>query len=108
MKSKRHIFLKYLLLLLLSLKAVYFVSENINILDNDIELCSEIDQDENENDSKQELDENEKITHQHSTLFKLQIQNTNNNNHFIIKHYKTLLVEFTTPPPEKHTYNQVS
>lgn len=101
MQLFKHTYLKYFLLILLSVKAVYFVAENISSTYN-IEVCCDIEADdfEHEGEDKNEFDETEKI-HQ-LTFFSEGL----NDYSLKFKHskfsenYLTRYLEFTTPPPE--------
>lgn len=97
----KHNFFNYFLLILLSVKIVDFVAEHITST-YEIEMCSEVDADdfENENDDKQEIDETETI-HQMVNFDTFIQESTSKFKHILfIDHYITLYLEFSTPPPE--------
>ncbi|MDY0781197.1 hypothetical protein [Tenacibaculum sp. IB213877] len=99
MLSFRHIYLKFILLALISLKAGYFVIENFNSIE-ELEICCELDMDDVENDGKKELDETEKINQQHSFSFVFDTLKNESTDLCFVKPYTTKYLEYTTPPPE--------
>ena len=97
----KHTYFKYLLLLLLAFKASYFVVENYQVITStEISFFLDLNDFENENEEKQELDENKKINEpivKNSFTEDLYIKRNHLDLH---KNYRNLHFEFTTPPPE--------
>lgn len=97
----KHSYLKYFLLIILSIKGGYFVAENIaSTFDVEISCTTNTGDFEHENEDKNEFDESEKI-HQpenFSTVLKSKILNCKHSN--LLENYLTRYLEFTTPPPE--------
>ncbi|PKH50196.1 hypothetical protein CXF68_05550 [Tenacibaculum sp. Bg11-29] len=93
----KNIYLKYFILVILALKGVYFVVENIGYI-SDTEICYQLDADGLEKETE-ELNELEKINQVSHTFYDF---NRNNviNDHIVILKYKIEYVEFTTPPPQ--------
>jgi len=97
----KHNYFKYFLLVILALKGVYFVAENINYTA-DTQICFQPDTDDfdSETEDSKELDENEQIN-QTSLIFYHFNKNKTTSNHIeILKEYRIRYLEFTTPPPK--------
>ncbi len=100
-KLIKHKYLKYFLLVLLSLKGGFFVVESTSSI-NDSEICFPLDADdfENEAEDQEEFDESEKINQNLHIAYHFD-QSKDINDHIIIfKKYRVQYIEYTTPPPK--------
>ncbi|CAM1334163.1 hypothetical protein [Tenacibaculum aestuariivivum] len=97
----KHNYFKYFLLVLIVLKGIFVVAQNIDAI-NTIEICYQLDTDdfENESEDRKELDESEKINQLFRIVYHFDRNKVNNNYITIFKKYKTQYLEFTTQPPE--------
>ena len=100
-KLFKHNYFKYLLLVILSLKVVFFVTENINSI-NETEISYLLDTGdfENESEDQKEFDESEQINQNSQISYHFNQNKDLNNQVLIFKEYRVQYLEFITPPPK--------
>lgn len=100
MKIDKHLVLKLLLLMVITLKVSFAVYQNVYNFSNSEEIAFFLEIDDSEKQENIEFDESEKIHQKINTSISFTFSKKEKQYAHILFDYKTKHKEYTTPPPE--------
>ena len=100
-KLFKHNYFKYLLLVIISFKGVFFVAESMDSINN-IEISYLLDTGdfEDESENQKELDDTEQINQNLQVSYHFNQKKEINKHIIIFKEHRTQYIDFTSPPPK--------